>query len=82
MLVPLLDFEVGSVGPLLNLIRVLVPTFNLWGGFQVPGPEVLVPLLHHADRYVLLFYFQIQTIRYIFKRDPMYACLKYEFVFI
>ena len=29
MLVPLLNFEVGSVGPLSNLMKVLVPTFKL-----------------------------------------------------
>ena len=43
---PLLNFE-GSPGiPLLNFRRVPGPTFKLWGGVQ--GPEVLVPLLHHA----------------------------------
>ena len=25
------------------------PTFKLWEGPEVPGPGVLVPLLHHAQ---------------------------------
>ena len=44
--VPLLNFEGGPGVPLLNFRGVPGPTFKLWGGFQ--GPEVLVPLLHHA----------------------------------
>ena len=46
----LLNFERGPGVPLLNFRWVLGPTFKLWGGFRVPGPGVLVPLLHHAFR--------------------------------
>ena len=49
--VPLLNFEGGPGVPLLNFRGVLGPTFKLCGVSQdpkVPGPGVLVPLLHHA----------------------------------
>ena len=38
----------GSWVSLLNFRGVPSPTFKLWGGSWVPGPGVLVPLLHHA----------------------------------
>ena len=49
--VPLLNFEGGPEVPLLNFRRVPGPTFKLWGKSRVlvPGPGVLVPLLHHAQ---------------------------------
>ena len=56
--VPLLKFEGAPRVPLLNFRVVPGPTFKLWGGSrvlgpsvlrsQIPGPGVLVPLLHHA----------------------------------
>ena len=46
--VPLSNFE-GSPGvPLLNFRGVPGPTFKLSGGSWVPGPGVLVLLLHQA----------------------------------
>ena len=53
MRVPLLNFEKGPGVPLLNFEGgPRVSTFKLWGGGgrgpEVPGPSVLVPLLHHA----------------------------------
>ena len=49
----LLNFEGGPGVPLINLRGVLGPTFKLWGdsesqGLEIPGPGVLIPLLHHA----------------------------------
>ena len=46
--VPLLNFEGGPGVPLLNFRGVPGLTFKLWGGAGFQGPEVLVPLLHHA----------------------------------
>ena len=49
--VPLSSFEGSPGDPLLNLKVVPGPTFKVWVGSQgpeVPGPVVLVPLLHHA----------------------------------
>ena len=43
--VSVLNFEGGPGVPLLNFRGVPGPTFKLSG---VPGPGVLVPLLHHA----------------------------------
>ena len=52
--VPLLNFEGGPGVPLSNFRGVQGPTFKLWGGSRISGPEVtgpgvLVPLLHHAS---------------------------------
>ena len=65
--VPLLNFEGGPGVPLLNFRGVPGPTFKLWGGSRVPGPEVpgpgvLVPLLHHAD----MIYSTVQKVTCIF----------------
>ena len=39
----------GSWGPTFKFWRgSWVPTFKLWRGCRVPGPGVLVPILHHA----------------------------------
>ena len=46
--VSLLKFEGGPGVSLLNFRGVLGPTFKLSVGSRVPGPRVLVPLLHHA----------------------------------
>ena len=47
---PLLNFE-GCPGiPFLNFRGVPGPTFKLWGGSRVPGPRVLVALLHQAEK--------------------------------
>ena len=53
---PLLNLEGGPGVPLLNFRGVPGSTFKLWGGpgsqgTEVPGPGVLVPLLHHAINY-------------------------------
>ena len=69
--VPLLNFEGGPGILLLNFRRVPGPTLNFEGGPgsqgpEVPGPGVLVPLLHYAIQehihqkdlnLCLLFYF-------------------------
>ena len=44
----LLNLEGGPGVPLLNFRGLPGPTFKLWGGSRIPGPGVLVPLLHHA----------------------------------
>ena len=46
----LLNFEGGPGVPLLNFRWSRVPLLNFEGGLgsRVPGPRVLVPLLHHA----------------------------------
>ena len=46
--VPLLNFEGGPRVQLLNFREVPRPTFKLRGGSRIQGPEVLIPLLHHA----------------------------------
>ena len=46
--VPLLNFGRSPGVPFLNFMGSQVPHLNFEGGFRVPGPEVLVPLLHHA----------------------------------
>ena len=51
--VPILNFEGGPGVPLLSFRGVPGPTFKLWEGSrvpdpEVPGPEVLVALLHQA----------------------------------
>ena len=49
-MVPFLNFEDGLGVPLSNFRRVLGPTFKLEEGREgVPGPGVLVPLLHYAQ---------------------------------
>ena len=47
--VPLSNFKGGPGVPLLNLRGIPGPTFKLEGGSWVPGPKVLVPLLHQAE---------------------------------
>ena len=49
--IPLLNLEVGPGVPLLNFEGgPRVPFLNFrGGGSEVPGPGVLVPLLHHAQ---------------------------------
>ena len=49
----LLNFEGGPGFPLLNFGEIPGPTFKLWGGSQIPGPGLLVLLLHHAIFYVM-----------------------------
>ena len=49
----LLGFEEGPGVPLLNFRVAPGPTFKLWGGSWVPGPGVLVVLLHHAYIFML-----------------------------
>ena len=46
--VPLLHLEEGPELPLLNFRGSCVPLLNFEGGSEVPGPGVLVPLLHHG----------------------------------
>ena len=51
--VPLLNFGAGSGVPLLIFRGVRIPLLNFERGrrsqgLEVPGPGVLVPLLHHA----------------------------------
>ena len=51
--VPLLNFGAGSGVPLLIFRGVRIPLLNFEGGrrsqgLEVPGPGVLVQLLHHA----------------------------------
>ena len=54
--------------PPLNFKRVPGPTFKLWWGSRVPGPEflgpeVLVPLLHHTVKSIKIFcWFYMQFI--------------------
>ena len=67
--VPLLNFGRSPGVPFLNFMGVPGPTFKLWGGFRVPGPEVLVPLLHHA----LLNHISSS---FLYKQPPEMFCKK------
>ena len=58
MKVPLLNFEGDPGVPLLNFeVGPRVPLLNFEGGpgSRVPGPWVLVPLLHHVLFLILIF---------------------------
>ena len=50
--VTLLNFEGVPGVPLFNFKGVPGPTFKLWEGSRVPGPRVLVPLLHNTGNKV------------------------------